>query len=137
MDIKDVIEFANRNKTCFLSTVDNNKPRVRAMLMWFSDETGFYFHTGTMKSLYKQLKDCPDVEICFFTPSAQSGKNMLRITGRVEFADELKDKLTEERPFTKEFGDRLAIFKVSGGEAFFWSMKDNTKENEIKKIVLN
>ncbi len=66
MNIKDVIEFANKNKTCFLSTVENYQPRGRVMLMWFADESGFYFHTGTMKSLYTQLKDNPNVELCFF-----------------------------------------------------------------------
>ncbi len=61
---------------------------------------------------------------------------MLRVSGRIEFVDELKAKLIEERPFTKEFGEQLIIFKLGNGEAHFWSMENNTKEGEIKRIVV-
>ena len=66
MDYKDCIKFANDNPVSFIATMDGEMPRVRAYLMWCADESGFYYHTGTAKSVYKQLKNNPNVEICFY-----------------------------------------------------------------------
>jgi uncharacterized pyridoxamine 5'-phosphate oxidase family protein len=33
-------------------------------LMWFADESGFYYHTAAANSVYKLLKNNPRVEIC-------------------------------------------------------------------------
>lgn len=57
MNFENCITFANENPASFVATVDENgQPRVRGFLMWYADKTGFYFHTGTMKPVYKQLK---------------------------------------------------------------------------------
>ena len=49
-NINTCIEFANENKMCcYLATLENDQPRVRAMQFWFADQTGFYFQTGTIK----------------------------------------------------------------------------------------
>ena len=61
MEFKDCIKFANENPVSYIATVDGDQPRVRAFLMWFADESGFYYHTGTAKSVYKQLKNNPRV----------------------------------------------------------------------------
>jgi pyridoxamine 5'-phosphate oxidase len=45
MDFKDCVDFANETKTCYLATVEGDQPRVRALGMWYADETGFYFQT--------------------------------------------------------------------------------------------
>ena len=55
--------------------------------MWYADESGFYFHTGTMKLIYRQLKQNPKVEACFFHP-AKNGRVMMRVAGTVEFLDD-------------------------------------------------
>ena len=47
MDFKDCVKFANDNKTCYLATADGDQPRVRALGMWYADETGFYFQGQT------------------------------------------------------------------------------------------
>ncbi len=144
MDLNDCIKFANENPVCYVATVDGDQPRVRAFLMWFADETGFYFHTAATKSVYKQLKANPKTEVCFYaadTPPA--GGRMMRVSGKVEFLDdaELKTRLFKERPFLKMTGlkapDKLppvAIFRIYTGEAHFWTMEDNIKESEIEKI---
>ncbi len=37
--------------------------------MWFADETGFYYHTGTPpKAVWQQLTRNPKVEFCFYNP---------------------------------------------------------------------
>jgi nitroimidazol reductase NimA-like FMN-containing flavoprotein (pyridoxamine 5'-phosphate oxidase superfamily) len=46
MDYKDCIKFANENPVCYVATADGDQPRVWGLLMWFADETGFFFIPG-------------------------------------------------------------------------------------------
>ena len=140
MSMSEILKFANENPASYLSTVEGDQPRVRAFLMWFADETGFYYHTGAVKDVYKQLKANPKVEICFHDQSSENGK-MLRVAGKVEFISdkELKDRLVEERPFLKEViaeydEETLQVFRISSGETHFWTMADNLREDQIEKI---
>jgi uncharacterized pyridoxamine 5'-phosphate oxidase family protein len=139
MEFKECVEFANENKTCYLATVDGDQPRVRAMGMWYADETGFYFQAQSVKALCKQLEKNPKVEI-YFTPS-NFGK-VMRVTGLAKFIEDpaIRAKCIEERPFVKNFGitdpgnPLLAVFQVYTGEAYFWTMADSMKEADIPRI---
>lgn len=129
----DCVKFANDVKVCYLATVDNGKPRVRALGMWYADETGFYLQTAAFKDLYRQLKASPYVEMCFYKPGENAGA-MLRVEGPVEFIDDkkMKEKCINDRPFLKMFGltadsPDLIIFRVAKGRAHFWTMEDNLK----------
>jgi len=137
MNIQDCIQFTNENKLCFLATSEDSQPRVRALGFWFADETGFYFQTGSVKALYKQLLKNPLAEACFYKQEGFIG-TMLRIAGKVEFIEDkkLKEKVLGERPFLKEYGltidsPGLIIFRVAHGEAHFWTMENNLKPKEI------
>lgn len=138
VQFEDCIKFANANPTSYLATIDGDQPRVRALLMWFADQTGFYFNTGAMKDFYKQLKANFKVELCFFDTKSKS-LQMMRVTGQVEFLNdiELKKKLVEARPFLKQWGltaesSGLIVFRVPKGEAYFWTMETNLEPK--KKI---
>ncbi len=131
MQFEDCIKFANDNPSSYLATVEGDQPRVRGMLMWFANETGFYYNTGATKDLYKQLQANPKVELCFFDPKSQNLR-MMRITGEAEFVEdiELKKKIIEARPFLKQWGltaesPGLILFRVPKGEAYFWTMDTN------------
>ena len=93
MDPGDCIRFAQENPVTCIGTSDGDQPRVRAFSMWFADESGFYYHTGTAKDVYRQLMKNPNVELCFCSPSSPAMKTM-RVTGKAEF---LEDKVLEER----------------------------------------
>ncbi len=143
MEFKDYIEFANKNPACYVATIDGDQPRVRGFLLWFADETGFYFHTGTPKNVCKQLKKNPRIEVCFMAPSQDSSKmKMMRLAGKVKFLDDLKLKarLLEERPFLKAIGigkpedPMLAVFKIYTGEAHFWTMENNMREEQTERV---
>jgi pyridoxamine 5'-phosphate oxidase len=137
-NINTCIEFANENKMCcYLATLDNDQPRVRAMQFWFADKTGFYFQTGTTKDLYEQVKTNPKVEACFYKPDTMPG-TMLRVAGKIEFVEDkhMKEKVMVERPFLKEMGltsesPNLIIFRITHGEAHFWTMETNLKPKQI------
>ena len=106
--------------------------------MWYADESGFNFHTCTMKPVYSQLKKNPKIELCFHNPDEMGGV-MMRVKGTVESLNdvELKGKLVEERQFLKAWGftaksPDLVIFRISKGEAYFWKMETNF---DAKKVI--
>lgn len=140
MSFSDCIKFANENPASYLATVEGNQPRVRGFLMWFADETGFYFHTGAMKPVCSQLKANNKVEVCFYRQAENAG-TMMRVTGTVEFVDDikLKAKLLEERQFLKAWGftpenPDLILFRIVKGEAYFWTMQTNFEPKKVIKF---
>lgn len=137
MNINDCISFTNENPICYLATVENDQPRVRALGFWFADETGFYFQTSTIKEFSSQLVKNPRTEVCFYHHEAPIG-TMLRIAGEVEVLDDLvfREKALNDRPFLKSFGitvdsPRLFLFRIAHGQAYFWTMENNVKPKEF------
>ena len=137
MNIQDCIKFTNSNPICSLATVENDQPRVRVIGFWFADDTGFYFQTSTMKEIPNQLKMNPKTEVCFYKHEGMIG-TMLRISGEVEFLTDskLKEKTLLDRPFLKSFGitsesQKLVLFRIGHGQAYFWTMENNLKPKEI------
>lgn len=137
MDFNDCVKFANENTTCYLATAEGDQPRVRAMGMLYADKTGFYFNTEFPKALARQLKTNQKVEVCYFAKG-----QTLRVTGRVEFVEDpaIRKRFYEARPFLKGLGIKgpedpaLLVFAVRHGEAFFWTIADNTKEAKLPRI---
>lgn len=139
MSIKEYADFANENPTCWLSTLDGDQPRVRAMGMWYADETGFYFQAQTVKALYRQIKENDKVEVYFCKSDFSKA---MRVTGKMKIIDdlEIKKKCLAERPFLKSMGitepddPLLAVFHIYTGEAYFWTMADSMKEADIPRV---
>jgi pyridoxamine 5'-phosphate oxidase len=138
MDLEDIYEFANLNPICYLATAEGKQPRVRPFTMWYAGDKGFYFFTSTQKDVYKQLRINPRCEICFY--ATQSGV-MLRASGETEFIDDIKvkSKLLDKQPYIKQIVDgpedpTLAIFRVQNGEAYFWTIADNGKEDQAPRF---
>ncbi len=142
MDLDECIRFANENPVTYVATMDGDQPRVRAFRMWFADRTGFYYHTGRPKDVCRQLEKNPRLELCFFSPSQPPAGRMMRVTGKVEFLDDLvlRTRLLEERPFLKAIVTNgpsdpiLAVFRVPHGESYFWTMELNMREHEAPRV---
>jgi pyridoxamine 5'-phosphate oxidase len=137
MNIQDCIKFTNENPICYLATVEDDQPRVRALGFWFADETGFYFQIGSIKKMYGQLQKNPKAEACFYKHEGMIG-TMLRIAGKIEFVNDraLKERVMKDRPFLKDMGltvdsPGLIIFRIAHGQAHFWTMANNFKPKEI------
>jgi pyridoxamine 5'-phosphate oxidase len=104
-------------------------------------ETGFYYHTGTPKSVWKQPAKNPKVELCFYAPAEGAG-TMMRVAGTAEFLKDeaLKNRLIQERPWLLQIGvsgaddPKLAVFRVAHGEAYFWTMEYNMREAEAPRV---
>jgi pyridoxamine 5'-phosphate oxidase len=137
MTLQDCIKFTNENPICSFATVEKDQPRVRILGFWFADETGFYFQTSTVKEIPDQMKANSKVEVCFYKHEGLIG-TMLRISGEVEFLNDinLREKVLADRPFLKSFGitidsSKLIIFRISHGQAHFWTMENNLKPKEV------
>jgi len=137
MNFQDCIKFTNDHPVCYLATTENDQPHVRALGMWFADETGFYFQTSSIKEFPHQLKKNPKTEVCFYKHEGLIG-TMLRISGKIELVDDtkLKERVLVDRPFLKSFGvtvddPKLIIFKIAHGQAHFWTMENNLKPKEV------
>ncbi len=142
MDLQECIKFASENPVCFIATSEGNQPRVRALLMWFANENGFYFATMSPKQVFKQLQSNPKVELCFYNNAADlKDAKMMRITGVVDFLEdeELKNKILQDRAFLADLAGRplddiTEVFRINRGEAYFWTMADILKEPELERI---
>jgi pyridoxamine 5'-phosphate oxidase len=141
MDFSDCIKFANDNPVTCIATAEGDQPRVRAFAMWFADNTGFYYHTGTPKRVCQQLKKNRKAELCFYAPGEQGAGRMMRVTGKVEFLEDksLEERLYGDRPWVKDLlksapkDAKLAMFRIAHGEASFWTMENNMRESEAPR----
>ncbi|NLE02797.1 MAG: pyridoxamine 5'-phosphate oxidase family protein [Fibrobacter sp.] len=140
--IEEIIEFTNQNPAAWVATAVENQPHVRAMAMWYADKSGFYFHTGSQKRLYTQLKNNPRIEAGFMQPGEMGNMQMVRITGIIEQVVDpvLEKKLFEDRPWLNEIfraypDDKIFIFRLAHGEAQYWDMSRNCQEKDIPPIL--
>jgi pyridoxamine 5'-phosphate oxidase len=131
----EILKFLNANPTCYLATVEGDRPHVRAMGMFRADENGIIIETGTFKDVYKQMVANPNVELCFF--NAKDGIQ-IRVSGAVEPLDdiELKKEIVAQRPFLKERVakggyEAMGVFRLKG-QAYVWSFQNVA---EPKKYV--
>jgi uncharacterized pyridoxamine 5'-phosphate oxidase family protein len=142
MVFSECIRFANENPVTYIATTEGDQPRVRAFAMWFADNTGFYYHTGTPKRVFQQLKKNPKVELCFYAPGAQGAGRMMRVCGNVEFLEDksLEERLFSDRPWVKDllkYGPkdaRVAMFRIAHGDAYFWTMENNMRERDAPGV---
>jgi uncharacterized pyridoxamine 5'-phosphate oxidase family protein len=111
---------------------------VRTFLLWYADESGFYFVPLSTKQVTEQLKRNPKLELCFFNNAADPAEwKHLRVMGEAEF---LEDKETLDRAYeNRSFLDPLLgfsakpflrPFRVAAGEAYFWTLPDNLKNRK-------
>lgn len=143
MNINDYISFASANPVCYLATCDGDQPRVRTVLLFFADKTGFYFGTLSPKDMSKQLHHNPKVEVCFYNnPHDLAQAKQMRLTGAVEFVNdpEMIHRLHETRLYLDDISGYdlepiSEIFRVSAGDVHFWSLSDVMNEENVEHTV--
>lgn len=127
---EEIYQLLNSNPAFHLATVENQQPHVRGMLLYAADERGIIFHTGTFKSLYKQILANPAVELCF--NSFKTGEQV-RIKGELVdiTSPELMDEIYQHptRGFLRAMGEEVkgcvAIYRVDKAECYYWTMEKN------------
>jgi len=143
MDLKDCLTFAAEHPVCYLATEEGYQPRVRALLLWFADERGFYFMTMAPKGLSGQLHANPRVEVCFYNGASKlPDARMMRVTGAVEFVDdaELTHRVAQERAALEGIIGRpleplTEVFRIHSGEAWFWTLTDILREPKLERVA--
>jgi uncharacterized pyridoxamine 5'-phosphate oxidase family protein len=138
MTKEEIFEFVRKNPVFSLATSEENKPRVRCMMLYRADENGIIFNTGENKDVHRQLSANPQVEMCFYSPE----KNIqVRIEGTVEVLEdiELKKQVVADYPFLKEWVDRegyevLIVYCLKAGKATTWTMETNFKPKEYTQL---
>ena len=125
MDIDNCIKFVNENPVCYLATVEDDQPRVRAFMCWKADESGFYFDTADYKDSYKQLQANPKCEACFYSKEEH---RMLRLSGEVEFLNDPEVRISyfKEKPDNPQ----TVFFKLSKGNALMWHRDETGKSHK-------
>ena len=125
MDRQTVLEFVKRHPVSHMATVEDGRPRVRAMQTAIADEAGLTFCTGSHKDVARQLRADPSVELSYWDPD--DGRQ-IRIRGDVEQLDDvaLKTQVVEQvftflKPVVKDHGyDAISLFRLSHGEIRVW-----------------
>lgn len=143
MNINDYISFASANPVCYLATCEGDQPRVRTVLLFFANKTGFYFGTLSPKDMSKQLHLNPKVEVCFYNnPKDMAQAKQMRLTGTVEFVNDPKllHRLHEDRLFLDDISGRdlepiSEVFKVTTGDVHFWTLSDVMNEENVEHLV--
>jgi uncharacterized pyridoxamine 5'-phosphate oxidase family protein len=112
------------------------------MLMLSADENGFAFATFSPKKMSNQLKANPKTEVCFYNnPAELGGAKQMRVTGEAELLEdeEALDEAYQTRAFLEQVVGRplrpiFEVFRISSGEAHFWTMADVLKEPTLERI---
>jgi uncharacterized pyridoxamine 5'-phosphate oxidase family protein len=85
--MQEVYEFLKKCDTYYLATLDGDQPRVRPFGTANIFENKLYIQTGKKKSVSKQMKRNPKIEIC-----AMNGGQWIRVQAVVVEDDRLKAK---------------------------------------------
>jgi uncharacterized pyridoxamine 5'-phosphate oxidase family protein len=125
----EILAFMTANPTCHLATVEGNKPRVRAMVIYRADENGIIFQSWTLKDVFKQLSENAAVELCF---NNYQDRIQVRISGTAELLEdmELKKEVLAERQYLKKWveevgDDAVSIYRLTKPVATVWTRAVN------------
>ena len=136
MNKAEILNLLNANPSFTLATCELDQPRVRGMLLYKADERGIIFHMGNFKDMYKQIKNNPKAELCFF--DSKTG-TQVRVSGVLE--ESVDDALKEEifthpsRAFLKQMEQTAgydlkkmtAVFILKNAKAVVWSFATNAE----------
>jgi len=142
MNLQDCARFATENPACYVASMDGDQPRVRGFLTWYADNGGFHFITMSLPVVSRQLREHPKVEVCFYNnPAELKDAQQMRVMGEAEFLDD--EQVKEKAYQTRAFRDTIAgqslrpftqVFRISTGEAHFWTLADSLKEPEVERL---
>lgn len=121
--MSEILDFL-KNRTFYVATVEDGKPKVRPFgaIMEFEDK--LYFVTTTTKEVYQQIIRNPSISIC----ACDTNRKWIRIEGIAKKDDRIvaKQKMLDDNPvlidrkrYTSAEDPTMAIFKIEGMTANF------------------
>lgn len=133
MKREGIFRFANENPICYLATIENDRPHVRIMKLWYADKTGFYFEVLSPKDLCKQIDNAKDLT---------KGHEM-RISGDIEFVTDaaIINKARKECEYLEDLGGQpvdsyVEVFKLAHGDAKIWKLKTNILQENVDVLII-
>lgn len=100
--MKEVMEFIKEAGVYFLSTIDEDKPRVRPFGTLEIFEDHLYIQTGKNKDVFKQIEKNNNVEL-----SAYKDGRWIRVSGKLIIDDrvEAKKYMLDQNPSLRSMYD--------------------------------
>jgi uncharacterized pyridoxamine 5'-phosphate oxidase family protein len=115
--MQEVLEFLKKAGTYYLATVEGDQPRVRPFGTAEIFEGKLYIQTGKVKSVSKQMKANPKVEICAFT----EGKWIRIAATAVE-----DDRVAARQHMLDAYPSLQGMYKADDGNCQVLYLKDAT-----------
>ena len=118
--MKRVYEFLKQSGCYYLATVENGKPRVRPFGTVNLFENRIYIQTGKVKSVAKQLKENPYVELSAMN---KDGKWI-----RVSAEAVLDENLKAQESMLDEYPNLKSTYAVGDGNTEVYYLKNATAQ---------
>ncbi len=121
--LQRTLNFLLDNKTFFIATVDDGKPRVRPFGLVVEHDGKLWFGTANTKAVYRQLQANPHVEISATSPAS----DWIRLSGKAVFERNLnvKRKAFANMPMLSNIyqgpeDPTFEMFYLDDAEVSFW-----------------
>lgn len=121
--MNEIYEFLKKAGTYYLATVDGGQPRVRPFGTIDLYEGRLYIQTGKVKSVSRQMKADPRVELCAMSADGA----WLRVTAtavldeRIEAQSHMLSSYPSLQAMYKPGDGNTEVFYLKDGEAQFCS----------------
>ena len=120
--MQEIYEFLKKCGTYYLATVDGDQPRVRPFGTTNIFENKLYIQTGKKKSVSKQMKKNPKIEIC-----GMNGDQWIRIQAvaveddRVEAKTSMLDAYPNLKSMYSATDDNTQVLYLKNATATIYS----------------
>lgn len=117
--MNEVYQFLKECETYYLATIDGNKPRVRPFGTIDLFEGKLYIQTGKRKSVSKQMKENPHIEI-----SGMNGGKWIR----VEAEAVLDERIEAQKHMIDEYPSLQGMYQPGDGNTEVFYLKNVTAQ---------
>lgn len=131
--LTDVLTFLQSNPPFFISTIEDNAPRVRPFSFVMEYEGKLCFATSKDKSIFAQIAKNPNVELC----ASSSKGEWIRVRGIATVLDDIKakEKAFEQAPYLVPLyqgptNPHFIMYYIANGTASF-----NTSDGNAPRLV--
>ena len=135
--LQKTLKFLQDNKTFYVATVEDGKPKVRPFGLVLEYDGKLWFGTANTKSVYKQLQANPYVEISTTSPSMV----WLRLSGKAVFEAnmDVKRKAFELVPMLAHIysgpdAPEFEVFYLDDACVTYWELGNNDSVPQTHRL---
>ena len=135
--LQKTLKFLHDNKTFFIATIEDGKPRVRPFGLVIEHDGKLWFGTANTKAVYRQLQTNPNVEISATSQTA----DWIRLSGKAVFESnhDVKRKGFELLPMLANIykgpeDPTFEVFYLADAEVVFCSMNSYGQKPEVHRL---